>query len=139
MNTMIVREESKKRPGLVSFTCGAIWIFLIPALFIAIARMSGLPGFWDAPSVQLGIPLPAGLVPLILFVISAVGLWRMQPWGVWLYGLAGLFNVALMLIQPNAPAALGVADLPNSLEWSILGLVHLGYSWLLWSKLTRAS
>lgn len=120
-----------ERSGLVRFTCWATWVFAIPTILILVGKMSGLTGFWNADNVNILIPLPYGIAGLLLFLMSTIGLWQMQPWGVYLYGVAGLLSVILMLVQAVSGTVLP-ANLPNALQWMLIGLAHLAYTLKLW-------
>jgi hypothetical protein len=124
----------KERSGIIRFTCWATWVFVVPIIVILMAKMSGLPGFWNAPNVEIAIPLPFGIVALLLFLVSTIGLWQMQPWGVYLYGFAGLLSVILMNIHFNADMTAST-HLPNAFQWVLVGLVHVLYTLRLWKDM----
>jgi hypothetical protein len=135
MDTTQTNTLPKKRSSLITFTCWAIWLIVIPIISISVAKMIGLPGFWNASGVNIELPLPVGLFGLLLFLLSTIGLWQMKSWGVLLYGFAGLLAAILMAAQPGGKSAPATVDLPNTLEWVLIGCVHLMYTITLWKRI----
>lgn len=133
MSIEMTWEDNQNRPGLVIFTCWAIWLVVIPVTGLAVARGLGMRGFWDAPGVSWEMPHIA-ILPLSLFALSTIGLWRMQMWGLLAYSFAGLLLAAMMILQPRVPTVLGLKDISNLMEWLIVAVMHAVYSFRLWQK-----
>lgn len=125
MATPNITRTREKRHSLVTLTCGAIWLVVLPMLIFAALRLLGLPGFWDRSWVHWEMSDWA-IVSLALFVLSSAGLWRGRQLGVIIYGAAGILGAAIILYTGNTVGWIETA------QWFLITLVHVGYSLLLW-------
>ncbi len=133
-----VPEREERRPRLIWAACWGVWLFVVPIILLSVARLVGVPGLSDTSADLYRMPLPAGLVPLLMFVASTIGLWGLRRWGVYLYGAAGLVGLGMMAFWPGASELFPASRETNALAWALLGAAHATYTFRLWAKVPGA-
>lgn len=134
MSTAMAWIENRNRTRAIIFTCWAVWLIAIPIMVLAAARTLGVEGFWDAPWANWELPGLA-ILPLFLFTMSSIGLWRMRIWGLVVYGIAGLLLVSIMILQSEVPTIPGFESVSGVMGWSIIAALHVVYTSRLWKEL----
>ncbi len=127
-------EQAAKslRPRLIWAACWGVWVFVIPVIALLAVRMVTDPAFRSAPVGAYRMPLPAGFVPLLMFVLSTIGLWRLRMWGVYVYGAAGLLGLLMMAFWPGSQPLFNASVPVNALAWALFSVAHATYTLRLW-------
>ena len=134
MSTQLVMKRTGRRHRLLTFTCWAVWLVVIPIItfsLLILVRPSLLEG---VTNVTILLPLPISLVPLTLVLVSTIGIWRREAWGVLLYGAAGLLGAGIMVFHPDA-GPFPAEALETPLFWIGVAAVTIIYTWTLWTHL----
>jgi len=129
------RPATVQRPRLIWAACWGIWGIVAPITVVMAVRMALDPGFREAPVGMYRMPLPAGFVPLLMFVASTVGLWRQHVWGVYAYGAAGLIGLLIMAFWPGSRPLFDASVPANGLVWALFAGAHTIYTIRLYAAL----
>jgi hypothetical protein len=111
-----------------------VWLVVIPIItfsLLILVRPSLLEG---VTNVTILLPLPISLVPLTLVLVSTIGIWRREAWGVLLYGAAGLLGVGIMVFHPDAGPLPAEAFETPLFRIGVAALTII-YTWTLWTHL----
>ena len=134
MSTQLVMKRTGRRHRLLTFTCWAVWLVVIPTIafsLLTLLRPSLLEG---VTNVNMMLPLPIGLAPLTLVLVSTIGIWRREAWGVLLYGAAGLLGAGMMVFLPDA-GLFSANGLETALFWIGVAALNIIYTGMLWTCL----
>ena len=134
MSTHLIMKRTNKRPGLLTFTCWAVWLVVIPMIAFSLLLLARPNMLDNMTNVNVLLPLPVSLLPLALVLVSTIGIWRSEVWGVLLYGAAGLLGAAIMLFQPDA-GPLPADAFGSALFWIGAAVVTIIYTWMLWTRM----
>lgn len=135
MSGQLILHETDGRPALLKYTCYLVWLGVGPIILLLLLLLAGVNPFAGVTNLTVGLPLPIGLIPLLLVLLSTAGLWRQNRWGVLLFGTAGLLGIAVMLFHPDAKPVFAGNGLSEALAWISIGILQVIYTWRLWTQM----